>query len=290
MSIMFSIGVDMYYIGNFIADSDLLKFRVFVYDMRDGTYWEVSYGNEVALTGYSVYSYGNDNYAISGGMKLDTGGEEAYICDYNGADHTASNWRFYSHPDANITHFQGMYATPDNTGATFAADYIPFNGTAGNSFVYVVDINSTDRSDANVIWLPNVYNVSGVNVSETSANSVYYNDIIGFYETVDEPYSHAYIGRYDFESPTPTNDDTDDSGGNSNDGVSIVFNNVFMVAVGLVVVCIISFMCYIHRSKTASASVSTAVRSGEPSSSSSARASSVGRDTELISNPMVATP
>jgi hypothetical protein len=82
-------------------------------------------------------------------------------------------------------------------GYSFSANWESLITKArGTSFVYVSDINSPDRSTNNVNW----YDYHFPGTINNSANSVYYNTTIAFFETTNQIYAHGFVAQFCFSN------------------------------------------------------------------------------------------
>jgi hypothetical protein len=94
-------------------------------------------------------------------------------------------------------------------GYTFSANHInAISEERGTSMVYVSDIVSPDRTTANVNWFDYHY----PNTLNNSANSVYLNNTIAFFELEGAIYAHAFVVEFNFTDITLSvgGDDDDD--------------------------------------------------------------------------------
>lgn len=205
-------------VGNFNTDDQPNRFRAFVYTIATDTYAELSYADEtgavvqgVSITAYCIWhNTGTTTYSIAGGIGK-AGVEDGFIVDWNSATSTAYNWRKFHHQNSTITHFQGMWPDFANQGVgySFSANWVSLlTGERGTSFVYVSNITSPDRTTNNV----NYYDYHYPNTINNSANSVYYNNTIAFFELENEIYAHGFVAQFNFSEPIPdTNNNSDDA-------------------------------------------------------------------------------
>jgi hypothetical protein len=107
-------------------------------------------------------------------------------------------------------------------GYTFSANHInAISEERGTSMVYVSDIFSPDRTTANVNWFDYHY----PNTLNNSANSVYLNNTIAFFELEGAIYAHAFVVEFNFTDVTMSvggdddhGHDVDDDKANDDDG------------------------------------------------------------------------
>lgn len=130
-------------------------------------------------------------------------------------------------------------------GYSFSANWVSLlTGDRGTSFVYVSNISSPDRSTDNV----NYYEFHFPDTINNSANSVYYNTTVAFFETPEEIYAHGFVAQFDFSGDIVVDDDTTtDSEGGSNsilsrDGVIAV--SVVGAFVGVVLLLGIGYFAF----------------------------------------------
>ena len=120
-------------------------------------------------------------------------------------------------------------------GYSFSANYITSVLSSRNiSWVYVNNITSMDRTINNVVW-NDYYYPNSVN---DSANTIYLNYSISFYETREELYSHAFVATFTFDS----NDDAISTNSNNNASLSHGIIAVIVVCSFVIFVLIISFL------------------------------------------------
>ena len=92
-------------------------------------------------------------------------------------------------------------------GYSLSANWQSYTGDQYCSFVYISNISSDDVSTSNVQW----YDYHYPNSVNNSANSVYLNNTISFYETVQEVYAHACIATFSW-TEMASDDNTGDTG------------------------------------------------------------------------------
>jgi hypothetical protein len=131
-------------------------------------------------------------------------------------------------------------------GYSFSANWINIlKGTRGTSFAYISNITSPDRSTDNVNW----YDYHYPNTVNNSANSVYYNTTVAFFELPNEIYAHGFVAQFAF-SDSPAGDDdsaapgSDDSSGSA-EGLSEAGVIGVAVAGSLVGVAVLGYLAYL---------------------------------------------
>jgi hypothetical protein len=132
-------------------------------------------------------------------------------------------------------------------GYSFSANWVSLiTKDRGTSFVYVSDINSPDRSTNNVNW----YDYHFPGTINNSANSVYYNTTIAFFETTDQIYAHGFVAQFCFTNCP--------SSGGGNDPLLSQAGVIAVSVVGAVVgLAALGYVGYIVSGKSAGAAAGT---------------------------------
>ena len=89
-------------------------------------------------------------------------------------------------------------------GYSLSANWQTDTGMQNCSFVYISNLSSADTTSANVNW----YDYHYPNSVNNSANSVYLNNTISFYETVEQVYAHACIAAFTWINEPNGDDDS----------------------------------------------------------------------------------
>ena len=122
-------------------------------------------------------------------------------------------------------------------GYSFSADWDTVGKDqedGGASLVYVSNITSPDRSTNNVLW----HNFHYPNTVNNSANSVFYNTTLAFFETPEQIYAHGFVAEFTFASVT--------SGDGSNSNALLSTTGVIAVSVvgGVLGLALIALVVY----------------------------------------------
>ncbi len=155
----------------------------FVYDIETHQSWDLSYPGAQSTTIYGIWQDDAEHYTIAGGYHTlkPTELSQAFICRWNRATHTASDFRSFSahnQPAASvITHFEGINGN-ESGGYNFAADWVSVNGGLGASLVHLPRLPDGTLGEA--AWGDIAY--PGATI--TSANTVIGTTVMGIY--IDE--------------------------------------------------------------------------------------------------------
>ncbi len=167
-------------VGNFDIVNVATGFA-FVYDIETGHSWNLHAPGATSTTAYGIWHDGGDIYTIAGGYSIlkPTEISQAFICRWNAATHTASDFRSFSAHNqpvtSVITHFEGITGN-ESGGYNFAADWINVaDGGLGASLVHVA--RRPDGSLGEAVWLDLAF--PGAEI--TSANSVVRTSVVGIY-------------------------------------------------------------------------------------------------------------
>ena len=170
-------------VGNY--DTKSIVGKAFIYDIKEKKYYDISTLqtniNAKSITAYGIYYNGCDKYTICGGYS-NLKNEEltySYIVDWNNKTNKFSNFRTYSYNNdiSFITHFHGISAYGKN-GYTLTGDYVDFNKQKHGFIVYIK--NKKDRK-INGLSIGKWELIEYQNQKITSANSIYYETVIGIY-------------------------------------------------------------------------------------------------------------
>jgi hypothetical protein len=181
-------------VGNY--DTSLATGRAFIFDITGGTYTELVKPGAASITAYGIWHNGGDSYTIAGGFSnVNSGGlDVGYLVDWDAGTGIATHWTefYYNNDNALITHFDGI--TSDGAGGyNLTGDWIGVGEENGLGFFANVGRAEAGGFDE-ATWLSINYPSSeGLDVDETSGNTVYENYVMGIYTANGEGLAQGYV-------------------------------------------------------------------------------------------------
>lgn len=162
--------------------------------------------------------------------------------------------------------FSSLMCARPGVGYSFSANWVnAVNGSRGTSFVYVSNITSPDRTPSNVNW----YDYHFPGTLNNSANSVYLNNTVAFFELENQIYAHGFVAQFTFDEappvpapvPVPAPSGSDGDGGSSDPALSQGGVVAVSVVGGVVGLAVLAYAVYFVTSGTA-ASASAGASAG----------------------------
>lgn len=172
-------------VGNYDVENDK-NGHAFLYNTTTKECINFKLPDSLTNTLYGIWHNGDDSYTLAGGYSSLHLGKlsQAFLVDYNAKTRKISNLKTFSYKNETalsiITHFEGITVSEDN-GYNMPADWISANGEGGGaSFVSVRRNSNGSFGEAN--WV----DIEFPNSSANSANTVYKNNILGIYTSVND--------------------------------------------------------------------------------------------------------
>jgi hypothetical protein len=191
------------------------KAKCFIYNVRKDRYDDLVYPDARTITGYTVLDEGNGFYTIGGGLHMYNKESFAFLVTWDSIGHIASNWRLYAKEGANVSHFEGMspISPDDDSTYTFSGNWAGPHMTSKPFSASLVIVNDVSSSKSQAQW----YDFVIPNSTNTSANSIVYNHMVGVFQRPDNPgIGIGYIANFSITAVSDTDDTTSDSSDDSN--------------------------------------------------------------------------